>query len=102
LRGVVAPRALQLQQDLAFAIAAEPFVCDRGVVMTIVMKPGLIDPPVGLNTFVIKNIAPYISLREIIWGVMPLVGLMIFGMVRVCAFPAIATLLPDLVMGAPK
>ena len=29
-----------------------------GVVMTIVMEMGLIHPPVGLNIFVIKNIAP--------------------------------------------
>jgi TRAP-type C4-dicarboxylate transport system permease large subunit len=73
-----------------------------GVVMTIVMELGLIHPPVGLNIFVIKNIAPDISLREIIWGVMPFVGLMIFGIVLVCLFPAIATSLPNLVMGAPK
>jgi TRAP-type mannitol/chloroaromatic compound transport system permease large subunit len=29
-----------------------------GVVMTITMEMGLIHPPVGLNIFVIKNIAP--------------------------------------------
>ena len=33
-----------------------------GVLMTIVMEMGLIHPPVGLNLFVIKNIAPDISL----------------------------------------
>ena len=70
-----------------------------GVVMTIVMELGLIHPPVGLNIFVIKNIAPDITLGEIIWGVMPFVGLMIFGIVLVCLFPGIATWLPDLVMG---
>ena len=70
-----------------------------GVVMTIVMELGLIHPPVGLNIFVIKNIAPDISLGEIIWGVMPFVGLMIFGIILVCLFPEIATWLPDLVMG---
>jgi TRAP-type C4-dicarboxylate transport system permease large subunit len=72
-----------------------------GVVMTIVMELGLIHPPVGLNIFVIKNIAPDITLGEIIWGVMPFVGLMIFGIVLVCVFPAIATWLPDIAMGKP-
>ena len=48
-----------------------------GVVMTIVMEMGLIHPPVGLNIFVIKNIAPDIPLKDIIWGVMPFVGLMV-------------------------
>src|SRR6202000_583219 len=33
-----------------------------GVVMTIVMEMGLIHPPVGLNLFVIRNVAPDISL----------------------------------------
>jgi C4-dicarboxylate transporter DctM subunit len=70
-----------------------------GVLMTIVMETGLIHPPVGLNIFVIKNIAPDIALRDIIWGVMPFVGLMLFSVVLICVFPAIATHLPDLVMG---
>ena len=35
-----------------------------GVLMTIVMEMGLIHPPVGLNIFVIKNIAPDIPLRR--------------------------------------
>ena len=42
-----------------------------GVVMTIVMEMGLIHPPVGLNIFVIKNIAPDIPLADVIWGTMP-------------------------------
>lgn len=47
-----------------------------GVLMTIVMETGLIHPPVGLNIFVIKNIAPDIALSDIIWGVLPFVLLM--------------------------
>jgi tripartite ATP-independent transporter DctM subunit len=71
-----------------------------GVVMTIVMEMGLIHPPVGLNIFVIKNVAPDISLKEVIWGVMPFVGLMFLAVFLLCMFPGIATGLPDLVMGA--
>ena len=73
-----------------------------GVVMTIVMETGLIHPPVGLNIFVIKNIAPDISLNEIIWGVFPFVIIMILSVVLLCFVPEIATGLSDLVMGAPK
>ena len=73
-----------------------------GVVMTIVMEMGLIHPPVGLNIFVIKNIAPDIPLRDVIWGVMPFLGLMFAAILLMCLFPGIATGLPDLVMGAPK
>ena len=64
-----------------------------GVLMTIVMETGLIHPPVGLNIFVIKNIAPDIPLRDIIWGVLPFVGLMLFSVLLICIFPAIATAL---------
>jgi C4-dicarboxylate transporter DctM subunit len=71
-----------------------------GVLMTIVMETGLIHPPVGLNIFVIKNIAPDIPLKDIIWGVVPFVILMLLAVVLICIFPGIATALPDAVMGA--
>ena len=70
-----------------------------GVLMTIVMETGLIHPPVGLNIFVIKNIAPDIALVDIIWGVLPFVVLMLFAVLLICVLPGIATALPDLVMG---
>ncbi len=71
-----------------------------GVIMTIVMELGLIHPPVGLNIFVIKSIAPDIPLRDVIWGVMPFVALMIFAVIVLCIFPGIATWLAMAVMGA--
>ena len=70
-----------------------------GVLMTIVMETGLIHPPVGLNLFVIKNIAPDITLGQIIRGVLPFVGLMFFAVFLICVAPRIATALPDAVMG---
>jgi len=69
-----------------------------GVIMTIVMEMGLIHPPVGLNLFVIKNIAPDIPLSDVIWGVMPFVALMILAVILMCVFPGIATWFPDVVM----
>ena len=69
-----------------------------GVVMTIVMEMGLIHPPVGLNIFVIRNIAPDIPLRDVIWGAVPFVLLMMAAILLLCFFPQIATWLPDRVM----
>jgi tripartite ATP-independent transporter DctM subunit len=71
-----------------------------GVLMTIVMEAGLIHPPVGLNIFVIKNIAPDIPLSDIVWGVVPFVLLMFVAVLLICFFPGISTALPDAVMGA--
>ena len=73
-----------------------------GVVMTIVMEMGLIHPPVGLNLFVIKNIAPDIPFADVIWGVLPFVGLMIFAVILMCFMPGIATWFADAVMGPGK
>ena len=66
-----------------------------GVIMTIVMEMGLIHPPVGLNIFVIKNIAPDIPLSDVVWGVMPFVALMTLAVVVLCFAPEIALWLPD-------
>ena len=73
-----------------------------GVLMTIVMETGLIHPPVGLNLFVIKNIAPDIPLSDVIRGVLPFVGLMFLAILLICLVPGIAIGLPDLIMGPAK
>ena len=70
-----------------------------GVLMTIVMEMGLIHPPVGLNIFVIKNIAPDIPLSDVIWGVLPFALLMLLAVLLICALPGIALWLPGLAMG---
>ena len=70
-----------------------------GVVMTIVMEMGLIHPPVGLNLFVIKNIAPDIPFRDVLWGTLPFVAIMIVAVIMICIFPGIAMKLPKLLMG---
>jgi tripartite ATP-independent transporter DctM subunit len=70
-----------------------------GVVMCVVMEMGLIHPPVGLNIFVINKIAPDIPLKDIVWGTLPFVALMMLAIVILCVFPGISTWLPDLVYG---
>ncbi len=66
-----------------------------GVIMTINMEIGLITPPVGLNLFVVKAIAPDISLAKVMWGSLPYVLCMALGIVILCIFPEIATWLPS-------
>ncbi len=71
-----------------------------GIVMTINMEMGLITPPVGLNLFVINGIAPDISFREIMRGVMPFIGIMAIYIVLLAMFPDIVMWLPDRLLGA--
>ena len=69
-----------------------------GVVMTIVMEMGLIHPPVGLNIFVIKSIAPDIPLADVMWGTLPFVVIMAAAVVMLCFLPEISMWLPAAVM----
>jgi C4-dicarboxylate transporter DctM subunit len=69
------------------------------VVLTINMEIGLITPPVGLNLFVLNSIAPDVPTREILWGALPYVLVMMLAIVLLCVFPQIVTSLPEYVMG---
>ncbi len=66
-----------------------------GVNMTIVMETGLIHPPVGLNLFVIQGIAPDISLKELVLGVLPFIVIILLFVVALSLFPALALWLPN-------
>ena len=68
-----------------------------GVIMTIVMETAS-SPPVGLNIFVINNIAPDIPLRDVMWGVLPCRA-DDSGSRGMCVAPGIATWFPDQIMG---
>jgi len=68
-----------------------------GVIVVLTGEMGVISPPVGVNVFVIKGIAPDIPLEVIFRGIMPfLVALIIFTII-LTIFPGIATFLPSLV-----
>jgi tripartite ATP-independent transporter DctM subunit len=70
-----------------------------GVVLTINMEIGLIHPPVGLNIYIVKAIAPDVPVARIMWGTIPYVLCMFLAIAILCAFPGIATWLPDHLMG---
>jgi C4-dicarboxylate transporter DctM subunit len=69
------------------------------VVMTINLEIGLIHPPLGLNLFVIRGVAPEVPLRDVMMGALPFVGIMVFFIGLLTVFPGIATWLPTTLMG---
>jgi C4-dicarboxylate transporter, DctM subunit len=71
------------------------------VILTINLEIGLITPPVGLNLFIIKGIAPDISLRDVLMGSLPYALCMVVGIILLCFFPQIALWLPDMMMNRP-
>jgi C4-dicarboxylate transporter DctM subunit len=68
-----------------------------GVIVVLVAEMGVITPPVGVNVFVIKGIAPEIPLQTIFRGIFPFLGALILFTIVVMLFPQIATFLPSLV-----
>ncbi len=71
-----------------------------GVILTINMEIGLIHPPVGLNIYIVSAIAPDVPVTRVMWGTIPYVLCMMLAIVILCAFPQVATWLPDHMMGS--
>jgi len=70
-----------------------------GVVITLNLEAGLITPPVGLNLYVVKGIAPDILLSTVLRGSVPFVLLLFLGIFILCLFPELATWLPNRMIG---
>lgn len=66
-----------------------------GVIIVLISEMGVITPPVGVNVFVIKGIAPEIPLQHIFKGILPfLIALFVFTALLML-IPQIATFLPS-------
>jgi len=71
-----------------------------GVMMVIVLEMGLISPPVGVNVFVVKGIAPTVELNAIFRGIWPFWFAMIVCVAILLIFPEIALILPNTMFGS--
>jgi C4-dicarboxylate transporter, DctM subunit len=70
-----------------------------GVIMTIMIEIGLLTPPVGLNCYILAQIAPHIPLGEIFRGVLPFVVLTLLCVVAFTIWPQIVLWLPQQMFG---
>ena len=68
-----------------------------GIIIVLVSGMGVITPPVGVNVFVIKGIAPDIPLNVIFRGIFPFLGALMIVTIILVIFPQIATFLPSLI-----
>ena len=66
-----------------------------GVIIVMVTDIGVITPPVGINVFIIKGVAPGVPLSTIFKGVTPFLVGMIVVTALVVFFPGLATWLPS-------
>jgi len=71
-----------------------------GILMMTNLELATITPPVGLNLYVMKSVAPpEVSMSDIFKGVIPFVILHVLGLVLLMVFPQLALWLPGLAKG---
>jgi tripartite ATP-independent transporter DctM subunit len=67
-----------------------------GVIVTLVVGMGVITPPVGMNVYIIKGIAPDVPLEVIFKGIWPFLVALIVCVIILIIFPQLATFLPNI------
>ncbi len=67
-----------------------------GVVIVLVVSMGVITPPVGMNVYVIKGVAPDVPLEQIFKSIWPFLAAQVVCLILLMAIPEIATFLPNL------
>jgi len=70
-----------------------------GVINVVLIELGMLTPPLGMNVFVVKGVAPQIPLADIYRGVTPYIMSNFTRLVLLLAFPALSLWLPHLLKG---
>lgn len=86
---VVIPIAIALDWDLIWF----------GIIVVIVLEMGMISPPVGINVFIVKSIAPDVPMGKIFKGIWPFWFAMAAMIGLLILFPQIALFLPQTLVG---
>lgn len=68
-----------------------------GVIIVLVVEMGVITPPVGINVYIIKGVAPDVPMGRIFKGTVGYLVCMVILAALLLFFPVIATWLPSLV-----
>jgi tripartite ATP-independent transporter DctM subunit len=82
---MVAPLLLPIIRGLGF----DPIWF--AVIMTVNLEIGLVTPPVGLNLYIVKNIAPDVPMSHVLLGVIPFVVIEALVIICVCIWPELAS-----------
>ena len=87
---VVIPIAIGLEWDLIWF----------GIIVVIALEMGMISPPVGINVFVVKSIAPDVPMGRIFAGIWPFWFAMAAMIGLLILFPQLALYLPQRLVGS--
>ena len=86
---VVIPIAIGLDWDLIWF----------GIIVVISLEMGMISPPVGINVFIVKSIAPDVPMGRIFRGIWPFWFAMLIMIVLLVLVPDLALFLPRQLVG---
>jgi tripartite ATP-independent transporter DctM subunit len=67
-----------------------------GIIVVVATEIGLITPPIGVNLFVIRSVAPDIPMKTIVQGMLPFITVDLVRIVLLAALPAVVLWLPNL------
>jgi len=70
-----------------------------GIIVVVACEIGLIAPPIGMNLFVIRSVAPDVSMNTILSGMLPFITVDLIRIVLLAAFPILSLWLPGLLFG---
>jgi C4-dicarboxylate transporter DctM subunit len=69
------------------------------VIMTVNLEIGLVTPPVGLNLYIVKSIAPDVPMSRVLLGAAPFLMIDVIVIICVCIWPELAVWLPNRMIG---
>jgi tripartite ATP-independent transporter DctM subunit len=70
-----------------------------GIIIVKMCEICLITPPVGLNCYIVRSVAPDIPLEEIFRGILPFIAMDVLTVAVFIVFPQIVTFLPSRMLG---
>ena len=70
-----------------------------GIIIVKMCEICLITPPVGLNCYIVRSVAPDIPLEEVFRGIIPFVVMDVLTVALFISFPQIITFLPNTMLG---
>jgi TRAP-type C4-dicarboxylate transport system permease large subunit len=72
-----------------------------GIYLVIMVECGLITPPVGIVLFVLRGVSEKVPLREISYGALPFVGILLAFVALMFSYPDLIGWLPKMVETSP-
>ena len=85
--------------NVGFGMTSEDLKIWFGILALIVVEPGLITSPVGLNVFAISAMAKDVPMRDTFVGVVPFFIAELFRALLLLGFPALTLWLPAILSG---